>query len=218
MSSIDDRLREVLRAASYVEWPVVETPHAANLRRDGPNLYETSPAGPERLLQTEPVRGFWSGLEARTAISRKSWNNFFRSKQSSTPAMIEASASLWPQFAFWLVTGITDVVNGHVAPESVRTFPERETVEDEWSTKYFATQLRLRSALPAAIELLKDTSKDGVHLNPHVRAASNLVNKPDYEALVAIWQHREVNRENYPARLLREFSVDGRAPHFYQKI
>ncbi|MEO5328386.1 MAG: hypothetical protein H7829_09085, partial [Magnetococcus sp. THC-1_WYH] len=37
--------------------------------------------------------------------------------QGVTEAFISAICKNWPQFAYWLVTGMTDEEHGHISPE-----------------------------------------------------------------------------------------------------
>ena len=60
-------------------------------------------------------------LEEETGIPGTSWKNVWNKKQRPTIHMIEALARRWPQFAFWLATGITDEENGHTAPDDAWT-------------------------------------------------------------------------------------------------
>jgi len=62
--------------------------------------------------------GFWGRLGDYTGISSKRWRKVFAREQRITSDMLEALAKLFPTYAFWLVTGITDAINGHIAPEN----------------------------------------------------------------------------------------------------
>jgi hypothetical protein len=44
--------------------------------------------------------------------------------------MIEALARRWPQYAFWLATGLTDAENGHTAPPDAWTSNEDKSPEE----------------------------------------------------------------------------------------
>ena len=61
------------------------------------------------LIETE-VRTYrrWAWLEERSSIAASSWQRACSRKQRPTAEMIEAVGRLWPNRAFWLVTGEID--------------------------------------------------------------------------------------------------------------
>jgi len=59
-------------------------------------------------------------LEEETGIPDRQWKHVWALKQRPTAHMLEALARRWPEYAFWLVSGITDVPNGHVSPSEGR--------------------------------------------------------------------------------------------------
>lgn len=69
------------------------------------------------LVETQvEEKGLYKTLEQLTSIKATHWRDFAAGKQRPTSEMIESAARLWPQYAFWLVTGISDAKNGHIAP------------------------------------------------------------------------------------------------------
>ncbi|VVD64615.1 hypothetical protein PPN31114_00282 [Pandoraea pneumonica] len=58
----------------------------------------------------------WREMEEFTGIPSKRWQNVSRGLQRPTSEMIEAIGRVWPQFAYWLVTGRTDEASGHISP------------------------------------------------------------------------------------------------------
>jgi hypothetical protein len=80
------------------------------------------------LPRPEPGRGYLERLTEYTRISVQRWRKVFHRRQRPTPDMIEALARLFPHYAFWLVTGITDAANGHVAPDNAQTFEKSSRV------------------------------------------------------------------------------------------
>lgn len=58
----------------------------------------------------------WREMEDVTGIPRKRWQNVSRGVQRATEEMIEAIGEHWPQYAYWLVTGRSDIANGHRSP------------------------------------------------------------------------------------------------------
>jgi transcriptional regulator with XRE-family HTH domain len=68
----------------------------------------------------------WSGLtlpelEARTGISAYKWGNLLTGKQRVNEDHIEALASLWPEFRFWIAYGETIPEAGQINPEMEET-------------------------------------------------------------------------------------------------
>lgn len=63
-------------------------------------------------------------VDRLTDISAERWRRFVRGAMPPAEDMIEAAAQAWPEFAFWLATGLTDPAHGHVAPHTYETrFP-----------------------------------------------------------------------------------------------
>lgn len=57
-------------------------------------------------------------LENLSGIPAVSWRKAYLRGQRPTVEMIEAVVQFWPEFAFWLATGITDSDHGHRKPGS----------------------------------------------------------------------------------------------------
>ncbi|KVF92950.1 hypothetical protein WJ21_00735 [Burkholderia vietnamiensis] len=62
---------------------------------------------------TDPRQRF-KELSERTGISAESWKTFWNRGTKVSGEMIEALGRAWPQYAFWLTTGITDEKHGHI--------------------------------------------------------------------------------------------------------
>lgn len=58
----------------------------------------------------------WKELEQISGISGATWRTWWQKNKPPSGEMIEKLCAAWPQFAFWLTTGITDTVAGHIAP------------------------------------------------------------------------------------------------------
>lgn len=88
-------------------------------------------------------------LEEETGIPSGSWKNVWSGKQRPTAHMIEAIARRWPQYAFWLVTGITDEANGHTAPRGTWTCgQDRSTAEvADAGKEYFDLKIYVQDAV-----------------------------------------------------------------------
>lgn len=64
---------------------------------------------------TKETRRF-KDLEEKSVVSAEAWRSFWNGKQRPSAEMIEAVAQLWPEYAFWLATGIDDTGFGHRTP------------------------------------------------------------------------------------------------------
>lgn len=89
--------------------------------------------------QTDAHRRF-KELEERTGLKATAWQNFFNGRQRPTWEMIELVAKTWPQFAFWLTTGIDDLEHGHQSVSRYRAS------EDRSATSYFLAKLTSKTA------------------------------------------------------------------------
>ncbi len=71
-----------------------------------------------RLLATAktPEKKRFERLEQETGIPSATWRTWWRREATPSGQIIEATAKAWPEHAFWLVTGITDVEAGHTMP------------------------------------------------------------------------------------------------------
>jgi hypothetical protein len=118
--------------------------------------------------------------------------------------MVEALARFCPEYAFWLVTGITDAVNGHIAPTNAQTFPERSLPQSSYTDEYFRLQIALFKqvfeASPVNLEDEKERMNAAERTKPLAHwwdshylsdAAYLLAASEDYEHLKDIAKARE---------------------------
>lgn len=80
-----------------------------------------------------PEKARFSWLEEQTGIPRTTWQSFSkRSTALPSGEMIQALARLFPRYAFWLVSGLTDREYGHTTPEHAwaKNFPEEDHDEE----------------------------------------------------------------------------------------
>lgn len=66
------------------------------------------------LLRMEDVRLPW--LEERTGIDRKRWANVKAGNAKLLASEIQAVAIVWPQYAYWLTTGLELPEAGQISP------------------------------------------------------------------------------------------------------
>jgi 8-oxo-dGTP pyrophosphatase MutT (NUDIX family) len=90
-----------------------------------------------RAVTTERRR--YKELEEETGIPATNWQSAFKRKQRPTAHMIEALCRRWPQYAFWLATGLTDPENGHTAPDAAWTSSQDKASEEleQTAVQYF---------------------------------------------------------------------------------
>lgn len=138
-----------------------------------------------------PGRGFWEKLAEITGTPSQRWRSVFTRRQKPTLPMIERLAQIWPHYGFWLVTGITDATNGHVAPRTALTFPERIYSEDHLSTAYFRQLLHL----------MEQDQNQGSAANTGALPAGHIAGSSAYSQLIATWESRERERTVFVARL-----------------
>lgn len=151
------------------------------------------------------VKGYWKRLETETGIKASKWRSFATGNQRPTPDMIEAAAQLWPHYAFWLATGITDIANGHSAPRTAIQFPEFSYAEDDASYNYFRGSLNLLKKL---FDRTKSTSAlERINLlgkwsgGKAVDVAYILSRTEEYQHLHDLWMCRESERKVHVGRL-----------------
>jgi len=91
-------------------------------------------------------------LEELSGIAAVSWRKAYLRGQRPTAEMIEAIAKAWPQFAFWLTTGISDPDYGHIAPASTGSFTVVKGKELQYSTREFQALIAKRDKEPQSDE------------------------------------------------------------------
>jgi hypothetical protein len=94
-------------------------------------------------------------LESLTGVSAERWKNFWFGRKKADAEMIEAASKAWPENAFWLASGITDVEFGHVAGDPADTFPEAPRRQGmPASVEFFRASIRARAcAVQCKVEL-----------------------------------------------------------------
>ena len=159
-------------------------------------------------------RGFWEKLSQLTGIPSARWRSAFSRKQKPTSAMIESIAHLWPKYAFWLVTGVTDAANGHVAPLTALTFPEFLHAEQPGADAYFGKAIALAKRLyeEGAVDLESDEARLAAvertlplaHWvgSDLVEVAYRLAASDEYQELISAWERREDSRAEHLGRVL----------------
>lgn len=135
------------------------------------------------LLRTQmEEKGQNKNLEALTGIKATHWRDLFAGKQRPTAEMVEAAARLWPQHAFWLVTGISDAEHGHTAIKRAN-FP-LDFVKQEAPQQFFKKAIELSDACLEAFDADADFGDPEIQflvlLNGALRSA-HLIDLPPEE-------------------------------------
>ncbi|KVQ80484.1 hypothetical protein WK07_13260 [Burkholderia multivorans] len=102
-----------------------------------------------RLIETQVTehRRF-KALEELSGISGEAWRAFWNDRQKPSSEMVAALAEHWPQFAFWLATGVTDPDYGHVAPVSSPGYTVLKGKEQQATTEEFRYLIKMLRAEP----------------------------------------------------------------------
>lgn len=53
----------------------------------------------------------------KTGIKKRAIEAYEQTGRSPRAEVIEAVAKTWPQYAYWLITGMTDPAHGHICPQ-----------------------------------------------------------------------------------------------------
>lgn len=61
----------------------------------------------------------WKKMEELTGTGAVKWRHFIAAVKKPSIEMLEALCTTYPQYAFWLATGISDEDNGHLAPRTL---------------------------------------------------------------------------------------------------
>ena len=90
-------------------------------------------------------------LENLTGIPQATWRSWWKHGVVPSGALVEAVAKQWPEFAYWLVTGMTDIDCGHRMPDLhpislgyINNWPEggegsqqNKDIKSDFSAQYF---------------------------------------------------------------------------------
>ncbi|MBC3885635.1 hypothetical protein [Undibacterium griseum] len=85
-------------------------------------------------------------LEDATGIASGTWRTWWNKDSRPSGEMIEVLCAAWPEFAFWLATGITDSEHGHHSPATDEIKDNWIPLEDKKLELRYRTKKRLRTA------------------------------------------------------------------------
>lgn len=86
-----------------------------------------------------------ASLSALSGIAAASWQKVLDLKQKPTLEMVQWVAMQWPNYAFWLATGITDARHGHIQchGHGESFFPERDMQSRKAAKPYFDQAIQM---------------------------------------------------------------------------
>lgn len=156
--------------------------------------------------------GYYSTLERLTGISAKRWRNLVGGTQKATADMIEAIAKIKPEYAFWIATGITDSVNGHIAPTNALIFPEFLHADQDSSNQYFRKSIELAEKLSHLSKINEKSESERLKAYERVKVFSNFHGSELVDLALEISDSKEyyelrellIERENERAQLLHK--------------
>ncbi|MEB0137641.1 MULTISPECIES: hypothetical protein [unclassified Undibacterium] len=157
--------------------------------------------------------GFWERLGFFTGINSKRWRKVYARDQRITSDMFQALAQLFPDYAFWLSTGITDAANGHIAPYTAQIFPERIYETSYAAHQYFTHSLNLAQTLYKEAQVNTNDEKERMYAAERTRplahwwdsplsdAAYKIASSEEYDYLKKLWNEREEERKENIERI-----------------
>lgn len=158
-------------------------------------------------------RSFWERFGAVTGIAAQRWRSVLARRQKVTIEMLEVLTAMKLEYAFWLMTGVTDTANGHIAPPNAVTFPERTQVDDYWGGLYFQQSRKLLARLyeESGIDLEDDNARLAASTRvqvvakynggPMIDTAYRLAGEEGYAEVLELWNNRERDRSQHLGRL-----------------
>lgn len=210
-TTIDDRvvllIKDQMSRKESVKSREIKSSLLERLMPDGDHIQEV-------LSVLHGGRGFWKALAEGTDISADRWRKVFERKQRPTTDILGAIGKRWPQYAFWVISGITDAANGHIAPMTATTYPERAHLEDRHSTDYFRASIAVSEQLFQNENLEKVEFEDPIDLVERTKPfasywegaianqAYDQASKEPYQILIKLWHERETHREQHKALII----------------
>jgi hypothetical protein len=138
-------------------------------------------------------------MEKKSGIGSDRWSAFSLGRQRPTAEMIEAAGKIWPEHAFWLLTGIEDQTYGHLEP-SAKTKYESELARIE-----FEESLKKQLASDKIMSELADQT----FINDLIVLKSEVKDKKVEDARFSRWQRAiELGGTNAIMGLESEYWMD----------
>jgi hypothetical protein len=136
----------------------------------------------------------WKGIEEKTGIDAVKWRQFFAGVRGASVEMIEAACNTWPEHCFWLMTGTSDEVGGHKAPNACLDFPNMRGNSDRGETDHdlFQRQIKFLDVVVQGWKTKKWDLKRGYKTNTTIQMGS-----PETKMAIGIDKEKEIIKELY---------------------
>lgn len=143
-----------------------------------------------------PKYGRFQQLEKLTKIKNATWQTWGRGRQRPTDRMIEAIACLWPEHAYWLVTGDELQYEGMTNP-SKKYGREIQTIQD-LTARVLSTRQTIRNELIGA-EALHAVDDDGNITDKDIEIIATKFSNMSIEIIDQ--SDHEITKKNFRAKL-----------------
>lgn len=100
-----------------------------------------------------PDRGRYRELEEASGISSETWKAFWYGRQRATQDLLDHVFAQWPEMAFWVATGLTDVRHGHISPNFALKLEPYPIQPMPCTADYFKAATRVLRSRQAGIDL-----------------------------------------------------------------
>lgn len=180
----------------------------------------------ELIKIATPEHRRFKQLEELTGIPADRWKNFWLGRQRPTVEMIEAVCQCWPEYAFWLVTGISDSEYGHCAPgeqgypasapalpnstrffkDAMKSRREAERVASSWGNS--SGEVEAQETILGRLRKLAETrTEDWAYDDRYLRTLYNLVHESLTEKLGECLRINSINEQVRRAEILARLQV-----------
>ncbi len=138
----------------------------------------------------------WAWLSGEVGVSAEKWRQFSRGSTRASAEMIEAVSNKWPQYAFWLATGISDERHGHHAPHPIFSFPRFSEVLEFAGEQAKPNFPKTNAYFISASKLAKEAwvagpARETMLSKSHKAAESDPQVNGEYQILKVLWQVKE---------------------------
>ena len=144
------------------------------------------------LASKTEVKGRFLELELMTGINATTWRTWWTRGDVPNGNLIEGAAKLWPEYAYWLACGTTDIRCGHDMPELdpiakgyISNWPEQATVRDELVNNSFSKEY-LKACTKASNQNNKDQNNAQEFLKYKTLRVLSIEREKEIEANFAV--------------------------------
>ncbi|MEN3110388.1 hypothetical protein ACFONG_10300 [Uliginosibacterium paludis] len=98
-------------------------------------------------------------LRELTGVTESTWRTWWSRGGVPSGALVEGAAKTWPEYAFWISTGVEDQQFGHFAPKGCG-FPTATRASEEVVKTYFETLLKANQELETYVDMFWEDGFD----------------------------------------------------------